>query len=89
MAFMAQLQLALGLITSEVAQDHLNILQGLGLPVAYKRQSWPALLANMSLDKKSRGKTLRFVTITSIGKTDRLENPDESLLLSAYEKVSS
>jgi 3-dehydroquinate synthase len=89
MAFMAHLQLALGLITSELAQEHLDILQGLELPISYKRQSWPTLLANMSLDKKARGKSLRFVTITGIGNTDRLENPDEQVLLAAYEKVSS
>ena len=89
MAFMAQLQFALGMITKELAQDHLDILENLGLPTSYKRGAWPILLANMSLDKKSRGKSLRFVTITSIGKTDRLENPDEKLLYSAYEKVSS
>jgi 3-dehydroquinate synthase len=88
MAFMAQLQLSLGLITSELAQDHLNILQSLGLPVSYKRSAWPVVLANMSLDKKTRGKSLRFVTITGIGKTDRLESPDEQVLYSAYEKVS-
>ena len=89
MAYMANLQLALGLISSELAQDHLDILQGLDLPTSYKRQSWPTLLANMSLDKKARGKSLRFVTITGIGETDRLENPDEKVLLAAYEKVSS
>ena len=89
MAFMAQLQFALGMITKELAQDHLDILENLGLPTSYKRGAWPILLANMSLDKKSRGKSLRFVTITGIGKTDRLENPDEKLLYSAYEKVSS
>jgi 3-dehydroquinate synthase len=89
MAFMAQLQLALGIITKELAQDHLDILENLGLPTSYKRGAWPILRANMSLDKKSRGKSLRFVTITGIGKTDRLENPDEKLLYSAYEKVSS
>ena len=89
MAFMAQLQFALGIITKELAQDHLDILENLGLPTSYKRGVWPILLANMSLDKKSRGKSLRFVTITGIGKTDRLENPDEKVLYSAYEKVSS
>ena len=89
MAFMAHLQLALGLITADLAQDHLDILKSLGLPTSYKRAAWPVLLANMSLDKKSRGKTLRFVTITGVGKTDRLENPDEKGLFSAYEKVSS
>jgi 3-dehydroquinate synthase len=89
MAFMAQLQLALGLITAALAQDHLDILEGLGLPTTYNRGAWPILLANMSLDKKARGKSLRFVTITSVGKTDRLVNPDEKVLFSAYEKVSS
>jgi 3-dehydroquinate synthase len=89
MAFMAQLQLSLGLITQDLAKDHLDILEGLGLPTSYKRGAWPILIANMSLDKKARGKSLRFVTITGIGKTDRLENPDEQVLFSAYEKVSS
>jgi 3-dehydroquinate synthase len=89
MAFMAQLQLALGLITKDLAKDHLDILEGLGLPTSYKRSAWPLLLANMSLDKKARGKSLRFVTITGVGKTDRLENPDEKVLFAAYEKVSS
>jgi 3-dehydroquinate synthase len=89
MAFMAQLQLSLGLITSELAQQHIDILQNLGLPTTYKRQAWPSLLASMYLDKKSRGKTLRLVTIKGIGITDRLENPDEKILLAAYEKVSS
>lgn len=88
MAFMAHLQLALGLITSELAQKHFDILEGLGLPTSYKRGAWPILLANMSLDKKTRGKSLRFVTITGIGKTGRLENPDDKVLFSAYEKVS-
>lgn len=89
MAFMAHLQLSLGLISPQLAQDHLDILLGLGLPISYNRSAWPTLLANMSMDKKARGKSLRFVTITSIGKTERLENPDETLLLAAYEKVSS
>jgi 3-dehydroquinate synthase len=89
MAFMAQLQLSLGLITSELAQQHIDILENLGLPTTYKRQAWPSLLASMYLDKKSRGKTLRLVTIKGIGITDRLENPDEKILLAAYEKVSS
>lgn len=89
MAYMAQLQLALGLISEDLAKDHLEILQSLGLPTSYKRASWPALLANMSLDKKARGKSLRFVTITGIGRTDRLESPDEKVLFAAYEKVSS
>jgi len=89
MAFMSHLQLSLGLISSDLAQQHIDILKNLGLPTAYKLQAWPSLLASMYLDKKSRGKTLRLVTIKGIGITDRLENPDEKILFAAYEKVSS
>ena len=89
MAFVANLQLDLGLISKELAADHLQILQDLDLPIKYKRESWPKLLAHMAVDKKSRGNSLRFVTISEIGKTDRLENPDPKTLYAAYEKVSS
>jgi 3-dehydroquinate synthase len=83
------LQLDLGLISADLAADHLEILQDLDLPVSYKRESWTKLLAHMAVDKKSRGSSLRFVTISEIGKTDRLENPDPKALYAAYEKVSS
>ena len=89
MAFMANLQLELGLISEDLAVDHLRILRDLDLPVNYKRESWSKLLAHMAVDKKSRGSSLRFVTIREIGKTDRLENPDPKALYAAYEKVSS
>ena len=89
MAFMANLQLNLGIISADLAADHLQILQDLDLPIKYKRESWPKLLAHMAVDKKSRGNSLRFVTISDIGKTDRLENPDPNTLYAAYEKVSS
>lgn len=89
MAFMANLQLDLGLISADLAADHIQILQDLNLPINYKRESWSKLLAHMAVDKKSRGNSLRFVTISEIGKTDRLENPDPKALYAAYEKVSS
>jgi 3-dehydroquinate synthase len=89
MAFMAHLQSDLGLITHEVRDLHLSILAGLGLPLTYPAGEWPELRALMSMDKKSRGNTLRFVTITEIGKTERLADVALANLLSAYEKVSS
>ena len=41
MAYMAHLQLDLGLISEDLAKDHLEILKNLGLPTTYKRASWP------------------------------------------------
>jgi 3-dehydroquinate synthase len=89
MAFIAYLSENLKLITSELRALHIDTLVQLGLPVSYSGAQWPELLAAMKLDKKSRGDTLRFVVITDIGKTQRLENPIESELIAAYERLSS
>jgi 3-dehydroquinate synthase len=89
MAFMAHLQSDLGLITDEVRDLHLSLLTGLNLPVKYSMGDWPELRALMSMDKKSRGKTLRFVTISEIGKTDRIADVAQDDLVRAYEKVCS
>lgn len=88
MAFIAHLSFELNLISKELLDLHISTLQGLGLPTTYANGEWPELHAAMKLDKKSRGNNLRFVVITDVGKTQRLENPEESALLRAYEKVS-
>jgi 3-dehydroquinate synthase len=89
MAFMAHLQSELGLITDELRDLHLSILTGVNLPITYSAGDWPELRALMSMDKKSRGNSLRFVTITEIGKTDRIADVAQGHLVSAYEKVCS
>ena len=88
MAFIAYLSEGLSLISPEVSKLHIETLSRLGLPVTYAGAEWPELLAAMKRDKKSRGNTLRFVVITEIGKTQRLENPIESELIAAYERLS-
>ena len=89
MAFMAHLQSELGLITDEVRDLHFSILTSINLPITYSAGDWPELRALMSMDKKSRGNSLRFVTISEIGKTDRIADVAQGHLLSAYEKVCS
>jgi 3-dehydroquinate synthase len=89
LAFIAHLQLRLGIISLEERDLHLEILQRFGLPIRYSGGSWPVLLGHISLDKKSRGKSLRFVVLSGLGSTARVENPSEGDLLAAYEEVSS
>jgi 3-dehydroquinate synthase len=89
MVFIASLQKRLGTMSEDIYQEHLRILTNLGLPIKYSLSAWPKLMATMSLDKKSRGKAIRFVTLDGIGKTSRLENPDEALLAEIYAEVSS
>ena len=87
MAFMAHLQLAQGLISQEVHDLHFSILSSLDLPVTYPAGDWLELKALMSMDKKARGNTLRFVTITELGQCGRLEGVADSDLIAAYGKV--
>lgn len=87
MAFIAFLAGELDLLSPENVQLHIDVLKKLGLPTTYSEGDFPELLAAMRRDKKSRGNNLRFVIITEIGKTQRLENPSEAVLLAAYERV--
>ena len=88
MCFIAYLSESLNLISPELRELHISTLAGLGLPTSYSQGQWPELIAAMRLDKKSRGNSLRFVVITEIGKTQRLENPNESELIAAYERLN-
>jgi 3-dehydroquinate synthase len=89
LAFMAHLQYRIGAISLAERDLHLEILSNLDLPIHYREGEWPKLLGHMARDKKSRGKSLRFVTLSGLGSTGRLENPSESDLFAAYTEVSS
>ena len=87
MAYIANLSESLKIITPEIRSLHLEILSKLGLPVSFQGTDWPELHAAMKIDKKTRGNVLRFVVISELGKTQRLENPNESELIAAYERL--
>jgi 3-dehydroquinate synthase len=89
LVFAANLANQTGNLSDEIRNLHLEILSNLGLPTSYESRYWPELRANMAIDKKSRSGTLRFVAISEIGKTLRIEAPSESDLLAAYERLCS
>ena len=74
-----------GLSAKEVAL-HRSVLDSLGLSTSYSAGAWDSLYELMLRDKKNRS-TLRFVTLTSIGKPTRLENPSVEALKEIYEQV--
>ena len=89
LVFAANLANQVGILSDELTNLHGQILAKLSLPVTYDSKYWPELRAAMSIDKKSRSGTLRFVAISEIGKTLRIEAPSESDLLAAYERLCS
>ncbi|MHC9044069.1 3-dehydroquinate synthase [Microbacterium saperdae] len=89
MLFAAELSRLAGRLPDEAALRHRTILESLGLPTSYRAGAWPALLATMQRDKKSRGGMLRFILLDDIAKPTVLQAPDESLLFAAYQEVGA
>jgi len=89
MVFAAELAGEKGVLHADLIQRHREILIHLNLPISYPASSWSRLLPLLALDKKSRGRQSRFVAISHIGKTLRLEDCSLAQMSSAYERISS
>ena len=89
LVFAAHLAGVKGLLDSVSIAAHEQILSEIGLPTKYPSDSWQHLYPLLALDKKSRGHQLRFVALSGIGKTLRIEDANESELRAAYERISS
>jgi 3-dehydroquinate synthase len=89
MLFAAELSRLAGRLPDAAALRHRSILESLGLPTSYRAGAWPALLATMQRDKKSRGGMLRFILLDDIAKPTVLQAPDESLLFAAYQEIGA
>ncbi|GAA2527153.1 3-dehydroquinate synthase [Pilimelia columellifera] len=77
-----------GRLDEATARRHRDVLAALGLPVSYPAAAWPALRASMSVDKKARAGTLRFVVLDGLAKPATLAGPAEELLAAAYREVA-
>jgi len=88
MVFAAEVAVRAGLLASEVLARHRSVLRSVGLPTSYAGRAWEPLRAAMARDKKSRGATLRLVVLSAVGQPQRLEGPDEQLLVEAFGAVS-
>jgi 3-dehydroquinate synthase len=89
MVFVAELAASRGLIDATTVALHRDLLNRFNLPTTFDRQAWSKLLPMLSLDKKSRGNTLRFVVLEGIGSTIRLEDLSSVELDAAYEMIAS
>ena len=89
LVYAAELAAARSLISLEILAMHRKLLSNLNLPITYDRTAWATLRPILALDKKSRGDTIRFVTLTGLGSTSRLEDLTSDELDEAYERISS
>jgi 3-dehydroquinate synthase len=88
MIFVAELAHLNGRLSIEAVQRHRALFTKLGLPTSYPADKWPQLLANMQVDKKSRGGNLRFVVLDDVGKPTIMHAPTEEILYAAYQEIA-
>lgn len=88
MIFVAELAHLNGRLSIEAVQRHRELFTRLGLPTSYPAEKWPQLLANMQVDKKSRGGNLRFVVLDDVGKPTIMHAPPEEILFAAYQEIA-
>lgn len=87
MVYAAELsRTCLGLADGVVAR-HRDVLGSLGLPTVHHVAPWPDLRRVMSLDKKTRGSTLRFIGLRDLGEVDVIEDPSEEVLSACHDAV--
>ncbi|MDX6743095.1 3-dehydroquinate synthase [Actinocorallia sp. A-T 12471] len=86
--YAAELGRLAGRIDGDLVARHREVFSSVGLPTTYRADAWPALREVMNVDKKTRGATLRFVVLDSLGECGRLVGPSEELLQAAYLEVA-
>jgi 3-dehydroquinate synthase len=86
--YVAELARAAGLLADEVADRHHTAFERVGLPTTWSGASYDDLRARMSVDKKARGSSLRFVVLTDVGRPRVLADPPEEHLRAAYEVMT-
>lgn len=88
MMFIAQLSHTRGLIDAALLQTHSDILASVGLPTTYEACHFDELYAGMTHDKKNRGGHIRFVALSGIGQTTRIEDATIEEMQAAYAAIS-
>lgn len=88
MMYVANLANIVGRLSDAGVARHHEVLSALGLPTTYVGGRWTELFEAMTLDKKARGNTLRFVIMTDASGPATLAGPDPAMLVAAYDAIS-
>ncbi|MFT8704114.1 bifunctional shikimate kinase/3-dehydroquinate synthase [Bifidobacterium aquikefiricola] len=89
MVYAAELANILGYLDDNTVEFHRSILASVGLATSWDGGDFDSVLALMHRDKKARGNTLRFVILDRIGHPIHLDNPPESAVKEAFERIRS
>lgn len=88
MMFAATLSRNLGHLDDDTVQRHRTILESVGLPTSYRADAWDDVRPAMSLDKKARGSSVRFMLLDSVADPFIAVAPDEDVLAASFAEIS-
>ena len=88
MNFAATLSRNLGHADAGLVERHRAVLTSLGLPISYEAHAWDGLRATMSVDKKARGASVRFVLLDAVADPFVCVSPDEDVLRATYDEIA-
>ncbi|MGQ0842639.1 MAG: 3-dehydroquinate synthase [Sporichthyaceae bacterium] len=88
MTFVAELAQLQGRIDRDLVARHRELLEAVGLPTGYRPDQWTELRSAMSIDKKSRGASLRLVVLDDVAVPVIVRDPEAEHLEEAYRRVS-
>jgi len=89
MVYAAELASRLDLIDADLVRRHRDVLSLAGLPTSYARAAWPDLRSAISLDKKARGHTVRFVVLKGLALPAIVADPGEETMQEAYQAIAA
>ena len=78
-----------GRLDADGLEMHRTVLDAVGLPRTYLASAWPALMDAMAVDKKTRGRTLRFVVLDGLQNPTIWQGPDPDIMRAAYDAISA
>jgi 3-dehydroquinate synthase len=84
MVFAAEVSRRLGLLDEAAAERQRHLLAAVGLPTTYQGADWAQLRAAMALDKKARGRALRWVLLTGPQQPVMRDDVPEAVLAEAF-----
>ncbi len=89
MVYAAELAHRFDLIDADLVARHREVLLTAGLPIRYRGDAWLALRAAISLDKKARGRSVRFVVLHGLAEPAILADPAEDAMAAAFSAIAS
>lgn len=89
MIYAAELGALLEVSPPDLVSRHHSILTKLGLPTKYTGGQFEQIRTFMRLDKKARGRQIRFVLLSAVGEPQLYDQPAEEILVEAWQRLSS